>query len=68
MRNQFLKTYQFTNILKKNITNLILIKLTREAKAFYTKVASEKFKILQIILEVYKNRKECERKTRCNKD
>ncbi len=34
------------------ITNLFLIKLTKEARAFYTNVSKDEFKILQIILEV----------------
>ena len=44
------------------ITNLFLIKLTKEARGFYTNTARDKFKILQIILEVHKTHKEYEKK------
>jgi len=47
---------------KYGITNLFLIKLTREARAFYTNVSGGEFKILQIILEVHKTHKEYEKK------
>ncbi len=49
------------------ITNLFLIKLTKEARAFYTKVSGGEFKILQIILEVHKSHKEYEKKGGYNK-
>lgn len=49
------------------ITNLFLIKLTREARAFYTKVSGGEFKILHIILEVHKTHKEYEKKGGYNK-
>lgn len=44
------------------VTNLFLIKLTKEARAFYTNVSNDEFKILQIILEVHKTHKEYEKK------
>ena len=47
---------------KYGVTNLFLIKLTKESRAFYTNTARDKFKILQIILEVHKTHKEYERK------
>jgi hypothetical protein len=47
---------------KYGLTNLFLIKLTKEARGFYTNTARDKFKILQIILEVYKTHKEYEKK------
>jgi len=47
---------------KYGITNLFLIKVSREARAFYTNTAQDEFKILQIILEVHKTHKEYERK------
>ena len=49
------------------VTNLFLIKLTREARVFYTKVSGGEFKILHIILEVHKTHKEYEKKGRYNK-
>ena len=49
------------------ITNLFLIKLTKEARAFYTNVSEGKYKILQIILEVHKTHKEYEKKGKYNK-
>ena len=49
------------------ITNLFLIKLTKESRAFYTNTARDEFKILQIILEVHKTHKEYERKGGYNK-
>lgn len=49
------------------ITNLFLIKLTKEARAFYTKVSGGEFKILHIILEVHKTHKEYEKKGGYNK-
>ena len=47
---------------KYGITNLFLIKLTKEARAFYTYTARDNFKILQIILEVHRTHKEYEKK------
>ncbi len=44
------------------ITNLFLIKISKEARAFYTNVAEGEYKILQIILEVHKTHKEYEKK------
>ena len=44
------------------ITNLFLIKLNREARAFYTNISKDEFKILQIILEVHRTHKEYEKK------
>ena len=44
------------------ITNLFLIKVSREARAFYTNTSHDEFKILQIILEVHKTNKEYEKK------
>ena len=52
---------------KYGITNLFLIKLTKEARGFYTNTARDKFKILQIILEVHKTHKEYEKKGGYNK-
>jgi len=52
---------------KYGITNLFLIKLTKEARAFYTKVSDGEFRILQIILEVHKSHKEYEKKGEYNK-
>jgi len=46
---------------KYGINNLYLIKLSREARALYTYVSQEKFKILQIILEIYNSHKEYEK-------
>ena len=48
------------------ITNLFLIKLTKEARGFYTITARDRFKILQIILEVHKTHKEYEKKGGCH--
>jgi hypothetical protein len=44
------------------VTNLFLIKISREARAFYTNVFGGESKILQIILEVHKTHKEYEKK------
>ena len=49
---------------KYGISNLFLIKLTKEARGFYTNTARDKFKILQIILEIHKSHKEYEKKGR----
>lgn len=43
------------------VNNLYLIKLSREARALYTYVSQDQFKILQIILEVYDSHKEYEK-------
>lgn len=50
------------------ITNLFLIKLSKEARAFYTNTSQDEFKILQIILEVHKTHKEYEKKGGYNKN
>lgn len=47
---------------KYSISNLFLIKLTREARAFYTSVSGGEFKILQIVLEIHPTHKEYEKK------
>ncbi|PIN95272.1 hypothetical protein COU53_00230 [Candidatus Pacearchaeota archaeon CG10_big_fil_rev_8_21_14_0_10_30_48] len=47
---------------KYGITNLFLIKLTKEARAFYTNTSQDEFQILQIILEVHETHKEYEKK------
>jgi len=47
---------------KFGITNLFLIKLTKESRAFYTNTSQDEFKILQIILEIHETHKEYERK------
>lgn len=47
---------------KYGITNLFLIKLTKEARAFYTNTSQDEFTILQIILEVHETHKEYEKK------
>lgn len=52
---------------KYDITNLFLIKLSKEARAFYTNTSQDEFKILQIILEVHKTHKEYEKKGGYNK-
>ncbi len=44
------------------ITNLFLIKISKEARAFYTNTSQDEFTILQIILEVHKTHKEYEKK------
>ena len=43
------------------VTNLFLIKLTKEARGFYTKTTQDESKILQIILEIYEKHKDYER-------
>ena len=48
--------------LKYGVTNLFLIKVSKEARALYTNTSQDEFKILQIILEVYKSHKEYEKK------
>ena len=47
---------------KYGITNLFLIDISKEARAIYTSVSNNEYKILQIVLEVYKSHKEYERK------
>jgi len=44
------------------ITNLFLVRLSKEARGFYTNTAQDEFKILQIILEVHESHKEYEKK------
>ncbi|PIN93976.1 hypothetical protein COU61_00670 [Candidatus Pacearchaeota archaeon CG10_big_fil_rev_8_21_14_0_10_35_13] len=44
------------------ITNLFLIKISKEARAFYTNISGGEYQILQIILEVHKTHKEYEKK------
>jgi len=44
------------------ITNLFLIKLSKEARGFYTNTAQNEYEILQIILEIHKSHKEYEKK------
>ncbi len=44
------------------ITNLFLIDVTKEARAFYTNISKDEFEILQIILEVHETHKEYEKK------
>ncbi len=52
---------------KHRITNLFLIKISKEARAFYTNISRDKYAILQIILEVHKTHKEYEKKGGYNK-
>ncbi|RLG16350.1 hypothetical protein DRN69_01090 [Candidatus Pacearchaeota archaeon] len=52
---------------KYGVTNLFLIKITKEARAFYTSTAQDEFTILQIILEVHKTHKEYEQKGKYTK-
>ena len=47
---------------KYGVTNLFLIKVSKEARAFYTNTSQDEFKILQIILEIHRTHKEYERK------
>lgn len=47
---------------KYGITNLFLIKLSKEARGFYTNVSQDEFRILQIILEIHPTHKEYEKK------
>ena len=44
------------------ITNLFLIKVSKEARAFYTNVSGGEYKILRIILEIHKTHKDYEKK------
>jgi hypothetical protein len=52
---------------KNGITNLFLIKINKEARAFYTNTSSDELNILQIILEVHETHKEYEKKGGYNK-
>lgn len=47
---------------KYGISNLFLIKVSKEARAFYTNTSQDEFTILQIILEVHETHKEYEKK------
>ncbi len=47
---------------KYGITNLFLIKVSKEARAFYTNTSQNEYEILQIILEVHSTHKEYEKK------
>jgi len=47
---------------KFGITNLFLIKVSKEARALYTNTSQDEFTILQIILEVHETHKEYEKK------
>ena len=49
------------------VNNLFLFDLSNEARAFYTNVSQDEFKILQIILEVCETHKEYEKKGKYNK-
>ncbi len=51
---------------KYGITNLFLIKISKEARAFYTNTSQDEYQILQIILEVHETHKEYEKKGRYN--
>jgi hypothetical protein len=53
--------------LKYSITNLFLVKLNKSARAFYTNVSRDEFRILQIILEVHQTHKEYEKKGKYNR-
>ena len=61
-----LPLYKYFEI-KYGITNLFLVKLSKSARAFYTNVSKDEFKILQIILEVHQTHKEYEKKGKYNK-
>ena len=52
---------------KFGITNLFIIDLTREARAFYTNTSQDELRVLQIILEVHETHKEYEDKGGYNK-
>lgn len=52
---------------KYGITNLFLIDISQEARAIYTNTSQNEFEILQIILEVYENHKEYEKRGGYNK-
>lgn len=47
---------------KFGISNLFLIDLSKESRAFYTHTSHDEFKILRIILEVHETHKEYEQK------
>lgn len=47
---------------KYGITNLFLIKISKEARSFYTNTSQDEYQILQIILEVHGTHKEYEKK------
>jgi len=47
---------------KYQVNNLYLIKLTKEARALYTYISQDRFKILQIVLEIHETHKEYEKK------
>ena len=61
-----LPIYKYFKI-KYGITNLFLIKITREARAFYTNTSQEEYAILQIILEIHETHKEYEKKGKYSK-
>jgi hypothetical protein len=44
------------------VSNLFLIDISKQARAFYTNTSQNEFEILQIILEVHETHKEYERK------
>lgn len=44
------------------VTNLFLIKISKEARAFYTNLSGGQYKILKIILEIHQTHKEYEKK------
>ncbi|MFW5846943.1 MAG: hypothetical protein ACOCUU_02165 [Nanoarchaeota archaeon] len=46
---------------KFGVTNLFLIKISKEGRAVYTNVSGGESKILQIILQVHKNHKDYEK-------
>lgn len=46
----------------QGISNLFIIKITKEARAFYTNTSKDEYTILQIILEVHQTHKEYEQK------
>lgn len=49
------------------ITNLFLIKISKEARAFYTNISENEYAILQIILEIHEKHKEYEKKGKYTK-
>ena len=68
MENQFQKKLPIYKYFEKKygITNLFLIKISKEARAFYTNTSQDEYQILQIILEVHETHKEYEKKGRYN--
>jgi hypothetical protein len=52
---------------KYRITNLFLIKISKEARALYTNTSQDEYQILQILLEVYESHKEYEKRGGYNK-